>query len=167
MTSEAAVMSKPVSRGMPFTFPPSPVTIWRSERSFMSRQRRHVTVSGSMPSALPWRMCASSIAARRLFAAVIAWRSPVKWRLRSSIGTTCAWPPPAAPPFTPKTGPSDASRRQRNAFWSIAAKPCASETAVVVFPSPAGVGVIAVTAMSLPSGVSARRSRTAWETFAL
>ena len=25
----------------------------------------------------------------------------------SSIGTTCAWPPPAAPPFMPKFGPSD------------------------------------------------------------
>ena len=78
ITSEAAVMSKPVSRGIPFTLPPSPVTIWRSERSFMSRQRRHVIVRGSIPSAFPWRTCASIIAARRLFAAVIAWRSPVK-----------------------------------------------------------------------------------------
>ena len=90
ITSEAAVMSKPVSRGSPFTLPPRPVTTWRSERSFMSSARRQVMESGSIPSALPCRTCASSIAARRLFAAVIAWRSPVKWRLRSSIGTTCA-----------------------------------------------------------------------------
>ena len=34
--------------------------------------------------------CASINAASRLFAAVIAWRSPVKCRFRSSIGTTCA-----------------------------------------------------------------------------
>ena len=33
-------MSNPVSRGSPFVRPPSPVTTWRSERSFMSRQRR-------------------------------------------------------------------------------------------------------------------------------
>ena len=56
----------------------------------MSRQRRQETVSGSIPSGFPCRMLASSIAASRLLAAVIACRSPVKWRLRSSIGTTCA-----------------------------------------------------------------------------
>ena len=38
ITSEAAVMSKPVSRGSPFSLPPRPVTTWRSERSFMSRR---------------------------------------------------------------------------------------------------------------------------------
>jgi hypothetical protein len=47
----------------------------------------------------------SSIAASRLLAAVMAWKSPVKCRLISSIGTTCAWPPPVAPPFWPKHGP--------------------------------------------------------------
>ena len=67
---------------------------------------------GSMPSSLPCRRCESSIAASRLFAAPIAWMSPVKWRLISSIGTICARPPPAAPPLAPKTGPSDGSRRQ-------------------------------------------------------
>ena len=35
-----------------------------------------------------------------------------------------------------------------------------SETEVVVFPSPAFVGVIAVTQISFPSAVSRRRSRT-------
>ena len=34
-------------------------------------------------------------------------------------------------------------------------------TAVTVLPSPSGVGVIAVTSMILPSGLSLRRSRTA------
>ena len=71
----------------------------------MSTQRRQVTVSGSIPSLLPCRRCASRSAARRLFAAPIAWMSPVKWRFMSSIGTTCAKPPPAAPPLIPNTGP--------------------------------------------------------------
>ena len=38
-------------------------------------------------------------AASRLFAAVIACMSPVKWRLNSSIGITWEYPPPAAPPI--------------------------------------------------------------------
>ena len=54
-----------------------------------------------------------------------------------------------------------------DAFCSIAAKPCASETAVVVFPSPAGVGVIAVTAISLPSGAPRGGRGRRGSTFAL
>ena len=42
-----------------------------------------------------------------------------------------------------------------------------SETDVVVFPSPAFVGVIAVTSMSFPSGRSASRSSTERSIFAL
>ena len=42
-----------------------------------------------------------------------------------------------------------------------------SETDVVVFPSPAGVGVIAVTLISFASGRSASRSMTERSTFAL
>ena len=49
ITSEAAVMSKPVSRGEPFIRPPSPITTRRSARSSMSTQRFHVIVSGSIP----------------------------------------------------------------------------------------------------------------------
>src|SRR5436190_15076182 len=56
----------------------------------MSTQRRHEIESGSMPSSLPCSRLASSRAARRLLAAPIAWMSPVKWRFRSSIGTTWA-----------------------------------------------------------------------------
>ena len=59
-------------------------------RSLMSTQRRQLIESGSMPSLLPCRKCASSMAASRLLAAPIAWMSPVKWRFRSSMGTTCA-----------------------------------------------------------------------------
>ena len=77
----------------------------RSERSFMSMHRRHEIVRGSIRSSLPWSRCASISAESRLFAAVIACRSPVKWRFRSSIGTTWVYPPPAAPPLIPNTGP--------------------------------------------------------------
>ena len=42
-----------------------------------------------------------------------------------------------------------------------------SETEVVVFPSPAFVGVIAVTQISFPSAVSRSRSRTRRSIFAL
>jgi len=47
------------------------------------------------------------------------------------------------------------------------ASPCVSETDVVVLPSPAFVGVIAVTSISFPSALGARRSRTERLTFAL
>ena len=69
----------------------------------------------------------------------------------SSIGTTWAWPPPAAPPFMPNTGPSEGSRRQMTAFLPMPLSASPSPTVVVVLPSPAGVGVIAVTRISLPS----------------
>ena len=45
MTSDAAVMSKPDSRGYPFARPPRPIAIWRSARSFMSSARRQPTRS--------------------------------------------------------------------------------------------------------------------------
>ena len=83
------------------------------------------------------------------------------------MGTTCARPAPAAPPLIPNTGPSDASRRQSTGLRPIAPRPCVSETAVVVFPSPNFVGVIAVTQTSFPSGRPASRSSTESETFAL
>jgi hypothetical protein len=68
----------------------------------------------------------------------------------SSIGITWARPPPAAPPFMPKHGPSDASRMQTAARLPMRDRPSPSPTVVVVLPSPAGVGLIAVTRMSLP-----------------
>ena len=41
-----------------------------------------------MPSSLPWWMWLSMNAAARLWAAPIACVSPVRWRLKSSIGMT-------------------------------------------------------------------------------
>ncbi len=68
------------------------------------------------------------------------------------MGTTWAYPPPAAPPFSPNTGPSEGSRRATTAFLPSRRSPSARPMVVVVLPSPAGVGVMAVTRISLPSG---------------
>ena len=59
-------------------------------------------------------------------------------------------PPPAAPPFIPKEGPKLGSLKQTIDFFPILFKASFSPTDVVVFPSPAGVGVIAVTNISFP-----------------
>ncbi len=107
------------------------------------------------------------IAASMLLAAPIAWMSPVKCRLRSSIGTTCACPPPAAPPLSPKTGPSDASRMHSIGSLPMWPSPWVSPTEVVDLPSPNRVGVMPATQISFPSGRSARRSRTSSDTFPL
>ena len=99
-------------------------------------------------------------AASKLLAAPIAWKSPVKCKLISSIGTTCACPPPAAPPLTPNTGPKEGSLKAIIAFLPNLLNPSASPTEVVVFPSPAGVGVMAVTRINLPSSLSFNASNS-------
>ncbi len=67
----------------------------------------------------------------------------------------------------PNTGPKDASRRQSTGLRPIVPRPWVSETDVVVFPSPNFVGVMAVTQTSFASGLSASRSSTESDTFAL
>ena len=67
----------------------------------------------------------------------------------------------------PKTGPREGSRRQSTGFLPILPRPWVSETAVVVLPSPALVGVTPATQTILPFGRSARRSITSSEIFAL
>ena len=120
----------------------------------MSRTRRQVTVRGLMaaPVAIGVPKCTalSIIAASRLWAEVMAWKSPVKCRLIFSIGSTCAWPPPVAPPLRPNTGPSDGSRSAITARRPMRLRASARPTVVVVLPSPAGVGLTAVTRISLP-----------------
>ncbi len=64
--------------------------ISRSARSFMSITRFHAMRRTSKPSSLPWLMWLSIIAASRLLASAMALKSPVKCRLMSSMGTTCA-----------------------------------------------------------------------------
>ena len=51
----------------------------------------------------------------------------------------------------PKQGPSEGSRMAIMAFLPILLRPSPRPTVVVVLPSPAGVGVMAVTRISLPS----------------
>ena len=60
----------------------------------------------------------------------------------------------------PNTGPSDGSRRHATGFLPITPNPSVSETSVVVFPSPARVGVMPVTQTTFASGAAARRSIT-------
>ncbi len=167
MTSEATVMSKPSSRGTPLFFPPSPTMVLRKARSFMSRARRKVMRRGSMLRLLPCCRWLSIIAASILCAVVTACRSPVKCRLISSMGTTWEYPPPAAPPFTPMLGPNDGSRSAMAVFLPSFARAWPKPTVVVVFPSPAAVGLMAVIKMRWPSGLSAKRLATAGDTLAL
>ena len=133
----------------------------------MSITRRHVTRRGSMLSSLSQCMWLSIKADSRLCAAPIAWKSPVKCRLMSVIGMTCAYPPPAAPPFIPKQGPRLGSRRQMIACLPMRFSASPSPTVVVVLPSPAGVGETAVTRMSLPSSPRAPVSANERSIFAL
>ncbi len=128
---------------------------------------RFASFSSSSASA-SCSMRASIAAASRLLAAVTAWVSPVRCRLTSSIGRIWLYPPPAAPPFTPKVGPSEGWRMQANARLPRCAPiACASPIVTVVLPSPSGVGVIAVTSMYFPSGLSRSRSRISSRTLAL
>ena len=145
MTSLAAVMTNPPWRAWPLQLVAKPDSTTRSWRSLQSMQRVKVIESGSIPSLLPWKMWLSIKAASRLFAAVMACRSPVKCRLMSSIGRHCALPPPVAPPLTPKTGPKDGSRSATTAFLPSLRKASAKPIVTVVLPSPKGVGLMAET----------------------
>ena len=69
--------------------------------------------------------------------------------------------------MTPKLGPSEGSRIAMLLLLPLFASAWASPTVVVVFPSPAGVGVIAVTRISLPSGLPFTLSQADGFTFAL
>ncbi len=76
-------------------------------------------------------------------------------------------PPPAAPPFMPNTGPRLGSRRQITAFLPIRLSASPRPTVVVVLPSPAGVGLMAETRISLPFGRDLRPSMNSIEILAL
>ena len=146
ITSEAAVILNPSCLGTPFDVPPRPIVISRKALSFISITRFQRIVRGSIFKllALLW-MLLSIKAAKKLFAFSTALKSPVKCKLISSIGTTCEYPPPAAPPFIPKTGPKEGSLKTTVACFPILFNPSVKPIETVVFPSPAGVGVKAVT----------------------
>ena len=65
-----------------------------------------------------------------------------------------AFPPPVPPPLMPKIGPSAGSRRFTTGLYPSFPRPSVKPMDVVVFPSPAGVGVMPVTTTSLPLGAS-------------
>ena len=90
MISDATVMTKWSSLTIPSPFAPRPTTMLRRTRSFMSTQRFHWICLGSMPRAFPCWIWLSKSAANRLLADVMAWKSPVKCRFKSSMGTTWA-----------------------------------------------------------------------------
>ena len=85
----------------------------------------------------------------------------------SSIGRTWEKPPPAAPPFIPNVGPMLGSRRANACLIPSLPNACAKPIEVQVLPSPAGVGVIAVTKINFPSGLSLTCSQTLFSIFAL
>jgi len=114
-----------------------------------------------------WNTSLSIIAANRLLAVLTACMSPVKCRFISSIGTTCEYPPPAAPPLIPNTGPMDGSRSVLITFLPILAKPWVNPIFITVLPSPKGVGVTAVISIYFPSGLSFNLSNTSSLIFAL
>ena len=158
ITSEAGVILKPSSRIVPLAFAPTPIMIWRNERSFISITRFQAIDFGSKFKEYFgfWRLL-SITADNKLFAFSIAEKSPVKCKFISSIGTTCAYPPPAAPPFKPKTGPREGSRKAAIAFFPIKFKPSVKPIDIVVFPSPYLVGDIAETKINFPFGFSTWR----------
>src|SRR5688572_29771202 len=67
----------------------------------------------------------------------------------------------------PNTGPSAGSRKQISAFLPMMLSASPRPTVVVVLPSPAGVGEIAVTSTSLPLGLPSSLERYSSEIFAL
>ena len=83
------------------------------------------------------------------------------------MGTTWEYPPPAAPPLIPKQGPKDGSRNATKVFFPALESAWARPMLVVVFPSPAGVGLIAVTSTSFPLGLSSIDFLNSLESFAL
>ena len=69
--------------------------------------------------------------------------------------------------FIPNTGPSEGSLRANIDFLPILDNPSAIAIETVVFPSPNGVGFIAVTNINFPSFLSFSFSYTELEIFAL
>ena len=93
--------------------------------------------------------------------------SPVKCKFISSIGATCEYPPPVAPPLIPNTGPNDGSLNAAIAFFPILFNPSTKPIETVVFPSPRGVGFIEVTKINFPFSLFFNSSNIPKSTFAL
>ena len=94
----------------------------------------------------------------RLWAFMMSLMSPVSPMENSVMGMSSEFPPPAAVPLTFMVGPPDGWRKQPPTFTLRFPRPSIRPQEVVLFPSPRGVGVMAVTSIYLPSGRSLRRS---------
>ena len=84
--------------------------------------------------------------------------SPVRPMENSVIGIKRALPPPAAVPLTFMVGPPEGCRRAPPTFLPLFPNPSIKPIDVVLFPSPSGVGVMAVTSIYFPFGRCCRRS---------
>ena len=93
----------------------------------------------------------------RLWAFMMSLMSPVSPRENSVMGISSALPPPAAVPLTFMVGPPEGWRRAPPTFLPRLPRPSMRPTEVVLLPSPSGVGVMAVTSMYFPSGLSLSR----------
>ena len=125
MTSLAAVMSKPLSRGMPSERPPRPMMMSRSARSFMSTTRFHVSAADR---AARCRCAACCRRARRAGCAHSRRRgNRLKCRLMSHHRQHFGGAAARAAPFMPKTGPRLGSRNAAALRTPILARPCTAD----------------------------------------
>ena len=67
----------------------------------------------------------------------------------------------------PKQGPNEGSRNAIMAFFPIRLRACPNPTVTVVLPSPAGVGLIAVTKTNFPGFLAAIFDQILWLNLAL
>ena len=110
------MMNFPLVSGTPF-FSPSATLTSRSARSSTSSALGQRIASGLIPNAFPWNRWLSIVAARRLWADVMASMSPVSRMFTSCIGSSVELPPPAPPPLIPKTGPREGCLMQATASF--------------------------------------------------
>ena len=102
----------------------------------------------SIFSSFQWKIWLSIVAESSKWAEVIAWKSQVKCKFISSIGTIWEYHPQVAHHFNQKTGQRAGSLKQIIDFLPIFHIAWPSQIVVVVLPSQAGIGLQAVTKIS-------------------
>ena len=167
-------MAKPERIIKPSILPPMPITISRSAWAQKSIIHFISTFLGSIfslfrfllarnSSVLMNSCCRREVTATiaRLWALVTLSISPVRPREKGVSGIHCERPPPAALPFILKVGPPEGWRIAPDTFLPLFARPGTSPMAVVLLPSPRGVGVMAVTSIYFALGLSFSRATIA------
>ena len=154
MISLPGTMTNRSSRTGPALMPPRLMTIERSARSFMSMVRGQVIRRGSMPSALPWCRWLSSIAdeqvVRRGDGVEVAGEVQVDLVHRHDLGVAAAR---RAALHAEHRAQRLGSRMHTTTFLPRRRSAWLTPTVTVLFPSPAGVGLMPVTSTSRPFGV--------------